>query len=213
MCDQDGHPTLKTLKSYALGQLQPGMELLVSAHLTFCPRCRRVVEGLEAMAGVSMASAPAPNDGPSLADTLAKLDEPEPQKPVLISDRTSIFPSAMQRYVPAQERQIHWSRRLPGLFECTLDGFEDENVSLLKARPGTQMLAHTHDGDEATLILQGQMTDGDKVYNRGDVAMADHDDDHRPYITGTETCICLIVMSGKVRFTGALTRALNVLVR
>jgi len=213
MDELNRHPSLLTLKAHALGQLAGGMDLLVSSHLTFCPRCRGIVAGIEEMSAATLRNAPAPASAPSLADTLAKLDAPEPATPVLVSDTDSIFPTAMQRFVPGKVDEIHWSRRLPGLYECELPMFEGEKVSLLKVMPGTSMLAHTHEGDEATLILQGQMTDGDKVYNRGDVAQADHDDDHSPHITGTETCICLIVMSGKVRFTGTLGRALNVLVR
>lgn len=213
MMEREGHPATETLKDYAFGALAEGMELLVASHLTFCPQCRKTVSGFEALAAAAMPEAPAGLDAPSLDATLEMLDMDAPPAPRIFADQDSIFPTALQRHVPGQVDEIRWSRRLPGLYECQLDGFEGEKVSLLKALPGTKMLHHTHEGKEATLILQGEMTDGDQVFRRGEVAEADDHDDHRPEITGTETCICLIVMSGNMRFTGAFSRALNVLVR
>ena len=128
---------------------------------------------------------------------------------VPISDRASPLPLPIRQSMDIDFDEIPWGFRLPGLSEYRLSGFEGETVSLLRAKPGARMLAHTHTGDEATLILSGAMRDGDRIYRRGDVASADHDDDHCPQIVGDETCYCLIVMSGGMQFTGRVGRALN----
>ncbi len=73
-----------------------------------------------------------------------------------------------------------------------------------------RILQHTHVGDEATLVLTGSMRDGDRLLSRGDVAFADQNDDHHPEIVGDETCVCLVVLSGPMRFTGPVGRALNI---
>ena len=80
---------------------------------------------------------------------------------------------------------------------------------MLRAKPGTSIPSHTHDGQEATLVLSGLLEDGDTVLGPGDALQVDHHHDHTPRIIGDEVCICLIVMSGKMKFTGPFSRALN----
>ncbi len=207
------HPEEETLAEYALGALAPGMELLVASHLTYCAESRNRVARYEAMGGAALDIAdPSEVSAPSLEATLAMINAPDPiETPAPQGE--SIFPTALQKLLPEDLDSIDWSFRLPGIYEHEMSGFGDEKVSLLKAKPGAKMLSHTHEGEEATLILAGQMKDGDKIYTKGDVAQADHDHDHRPEIIGDEMCICLIVLSGKMRFTGTIGRALNVLVR
>jgi putative transcriptional regulator len=64
-------------------------------------------------------------------------------------------------------------------------------------------------GEEATLVLTGRMRDGAREFGRGDVALADASHDHHPRIVGNETCVCLVVLTGPMRFTGPVGRALN----
>lgn len=207
------HPEPETLAEYALGSLAPGMELLVSGHLTFCPTCRKQAESYETLGGAALQTVKDDElTAPSIDATLAMLDDIESEeRPILLEN--SIFPASLQGLVPNGLDNIDWSFRLPGIHEHEFDGFGNETVSLIRGKPGSRMLSHTHDGEEATLLLSGQMKDGDRVYKKGDVAQADHDHDHRPEIIGEEMCVCLIVLSGKMRFTGTLGRALNVLMR
>jgi len=207
------HPSQDQLAEYALGALAPGMEMLVSSHLTYCAECREKVERLEAIGGVALSDSPLEElDSPSLENVLDCLDT-EADVEVFESSKNSKFPLSLQNLIGKTEDEIDWSFRLPGMYEYELEGFEGEHVSLLKAKPGSKMLSHTHEGEEATLILAGEMADGDRVYRKGDVSFADETSDHKPHIIGNETCICLIVMSGKLKFTGTMGRALNVLMR
>jgi len=211
----DGHPRESFLRSYALGMLSPGMELLVASHLTTCSRCRRIVEDSESLAGAELSDQPEHDEikAPCLDAALEALDADDEPAPALTRVDGSILPRPLQRFAPGDLSSIPWSFMMPGLHECVLEGFEDEKVYLLKAKPGTKVMAHTHEGIESTLILQGAMADGERVYRVGDVAEADEKDDHHPHIIGDETCICLVVMSGNLRFTGTFGRALNVFVR
>lgn len=211
------HPESATLGAYAAGTLSDGMSLLVAAHMTYCPTCRRKVAAMEQVGGATLAQAAPVSMGHGALDSVFGLiDQPVPlvvteQAPANPND--GILPRVLHDVVGASLEELDWSFRIPGLHEYTMSGFEQETVSLLRARPGTQMLAHTHKGDEATLILQGAMQDGDHVYRAGDVAQADHSHDHRPSIVGDETCYCLIVMEGGMQFTGRFGRALNILSR
>ena len=208
-------PSDEVLADYAGGTLPPGLSLLVASHLTYSPESRARVEALEGVAGALFEAEPAGSvPAPPLDDVLARLDAepadvvPAASSPPCASD--SVLPAPVRAVFGGDEHSIKWKFRLPGLSEAVVDGFEGEEVSLLRARPGAPIFSHTHDGLEATLVMSGQMEDRGQIYERGDVAFATDQDDHRPRIVGEETCICLIVMTGGLRFTGPFSRALNI---
>ena len=204
-------PSDALLAAYASGTATPGIELLMRSHLALAPATAARLNVMHEVGGTLLANCgAAPMASDALDATLAMLDAPVPQTPHVPRCHDDMLPAPLARALGAPLDDLRWQFRLPGLHEYVLEGFsEGEEVSLLRARPGAGMLKHTHHGDEATLILAGEMTDGDIVLRRGDVAEADGDHDHRPRITGEETCYCLIVMSGGMRFTGPLSRALN----
>jgi putative transcriptional regulator len=210
------HANSDLLAAYADGSLSDGMSLLVASHLTFCPECRDRVRRLETLGGALLAegqSVALPPD--SLARALDRLDgadaDPAPAATAPVVDPDSPLPAPLRARIGVPSTDIRWAFRLPGLSEYRLDGFDGEEVSLLRARPGVRILSHTHTGEEATLVLTGALSDGGRVYRRGDVALADERHDHHPEIVGDEICICLVVLSGPMRFTGPVGRALNFL--
>ncbi|MEM9198118.1 MAG: ChrR family anti-sigma-E factor [Pseudomonadota bacterium] len=218
------HPTDDMIFGYASGSLSDGLSLLMASHLTYCAVCRQRVEKLESLGGAMLGAMTMPNlSAPAFEDIAARLGPQDPA-PFAGAVRTAmngqearpaqamastVLPAAIRDRIGGIETDISWRFRMPGLSEHVISTSETESVSLLRARPGARMLAHTHHGDEATLIFSGEMRDGDRVYRRGDVAIADEADDHRPEIVGEETCYCLIVMSGSMQFTGRLGKVLN----
>ena len=164
------------------------------------------------MSGAVLAECGGSVAGPDLAavlDAIESNSRPEPDFVGIGPDAGSPLPNPVRERVGMPIEDLRWRFLLPGLAESRIEGFENEEVSLLRARPGVRIPGHTHSGDEATLILSGQMRDGHRVFRRGDIAFADHHDDHHPEIVGNETCVCLVVLSGRMRFTGPLGRALN----
>lgn len=211
-------PSDDVLADYAGGALTPGLSLLVASHLTFDPESRRRVEAFEAVGGVLLAEEPAAAlDAPDLDAVLDRLDAsegaPEAGRAIDFGAAAGAdgLPAPLRAALGEAADDVPWKFRFPGISEYELDGFEGEEVALLRARPSAPLLSHTHSGAETTLVLSGLLEDRGQVYGRGDVAFATDADDHRPRIIGDETCICLIVMSGEVRFTGAFSRALNLL--
>lgn len=207
------------LSAYSAGTTSPGLSLLCAAHLTLSPEGRSFVSGLEEWGGALMrdGAADAQEPGPSLEAMLALIDAEEAaQTPAAaVSDgdapRLDAGPltGPVARAVGRDFGDIPWRFRLPGISEHVMAGFDQEKVSLLRARPGSRVLGHTHVGFEATLVLTGCMKDGDRELTRGDVALCGPEHDHHPEIIGDEVCYCLIVVDGALRFTGRFTRALN----
>ena len=56
------------------------------------------------------------------------------------------------------------------------------------------------------MVLRGAFGEGGRVYPRGELAVADHDVQHRPRAEGDEDCICLAVTDGALRFTDTIGR-------
>ncbi|MDT8345193.1 MAG: ChrR family anti-sigma-E factor [Thermohalobaculum sp.] len=208
-----GHaPTTEMLADYASGAASPGVALLIAAHLTHSPASRARVGAFEAVGGALLADeAPLPMSAAAFDAVLARLDDggdrPTPQP-----REAGPLPRPVIEAVGRDFGRIPWKFRLPGVAEYQLDGFQGEKVSLLRARPGARIPQHTHAGREITLVLAGALQDGAEVYRAGDVAINTDADDHCPQIVSDETCYCLIVMSGGLRFTGRFSRALNLLI-
>lgn len=201
------------LADYASGALAPGMSLLVAAHLTFRPGARDRVDGFETIGGALLEDALIGGvAAPSLDRALAMLDmAPAPDRAFKAVGAPSVMPGCLRDALGVDEHDAPWKFRLPGLAEAELAGFGEEEVSLLRAKPGAPIFSHTHEGVEATLVLCGAMEDRGIVYRCGDVAMATEEDDHRPRILNEGQCICFVVATGRMRFTGPFSRALNLL--
>ncbi len=209
------HPNDEILELYVSGSLTEGMELFVKGHLHFCPTCRAKVELLEAVAGelLSDASASAelqPDSYQNVWKKIAHNYENEKKEP--FSDiKGGVMPKMINNLIGKTSDNIPWRFRLPGISDYQISSRDGEEISLLKAEPGAKIFQHTHEGEEATLVLSGALQDGDSILRAGDVSIVDETHTHNPSITGNDPCICLVVMSGKVRFTGRFTRAFNLL--
>jgi putative transcriptional regulator len=187
------------------------MAVLVAAHLTYCPDCRRRVSALEAVSAAAFAGAEPEETGEGTLDAvLRRLDTQASggeHGPRDIAD--AVLPGPVASALGLAFDEIRWRFRMPGVSECVIDLGGPERVSLLRVRPGAGVPSHTHTADEATLVLKGTLCDGDRQYGRGAVALATPEDDHHPHAGEGEDCICLTVLEGGVRFTGRFGRALN----
>ena len=207
-------PSITLLKDFVFGHLTNGKDLIVKSHLTFCPKCRKEVRKLENIAGFLFE-----NDlesickkEPSIDNTLAKItssDKGKEEKP-LQTIKGGVLPQVINNFIGKSSSDINWRFRLPGIYDYQIENSNEENIYLLKVEPGSKILQHTHEGEESTIILKGKMQDGEKTFSSGDISILNDNHTHNPQVIGTETCLCLVVMSGKVKFTGRFSRALNI---
>lgn len=201
------------LAAYAAGRTTPGLTLLCRAHIAMSPDAASMVAAYESLGGALLLSEP--TDGTPAMDydaLLARLDEDALAAPAAApTDDESPLPHAVTSALGMKFEDIPWRRRLPGIAEHVLAGYGGERVSLLRARPGSAIPQHTHEGAELTLVLAGALWDGGKIFRPGDVAIAGPEHDHHPEIIGDDICYCLAVLDGGLRFTGRFGRALNFL--
>ena len=204
------HPPERLIALYASGEATEGVSLAVAAHLTYCPACRARVATAEAVASALVSADASDVAPPSFDSVLARLSEAGEGEPVaVIIPNAGPLPSAVAERVGVDFDDIPWRFRLPGVSEYVMTSDEGDSISLLRVRPGTAIPQHTHEGEEITVVFSGVLEDGGIAYDVGAMSVADHDVDHHPRAGGDETCICLAVVSGGLRFTGRFGRALN----
>jgi putative transcriptional regulator len=207
-----GHPTDEMLRDYALGIGAEGAAMLVAAHATYCPACRAKIARDEALSGALLRHERVePMSGAALASTLDRLDAPvdgaaETRRSI---EADGILPRPI-REVVGPFRELKWRFVMPGVSKVDVAVDGDESVSLLRVRPNCGVPQHTHTAQEATLVVSGALRDRGRVFRRGDVSVATDDDDHTPRAEPGADCICLAVLAGSLRFTGAFGRALNI---
>jgi putative transcriptional regulator len=201
------------LASYATGGLSRPLHALVGAHLALKSDNRAYVAALEGIAAeglhgsnsdIATGSSPVAERGRRLAAIFAD-DMRAP--PVAAGD--SLLPPPLAAYVGSSFADIRWRSVLPGLREAKLAHDGGGEASLLWIKAGRAMPAHTHHGLEATLVLAGSFSDAGGRYERGDLAIADDDIDHKPVAGTAEDCLCFAVSEGPVRLTGPFARLFN----
>jgi putative transcriptional regulator len=191
------------LARYVAGALPSPVEMAVGAHLALKDDNRAFVQGLESLAGEAvdnMAGAP-------VADRSARLEaifssDAAPLEAAIARERGAI-PAALSALVPHEIHTIPWRTKMPGYKECALGVIEGCEVNLLWIRAGRKMPAHTHEGSEITLVLDGAFSDSRGRYGRGDIALADEDVDHSPIAENDRPCICLAITDAPLRLTGS----------
>ena len=121
----------------------------------------------------------------------------------------ALMPLALRSYVGRRlGGAVRWRTILPGLRLCPVANDAGGYASFLRCRPGKAIPAHTHEGIEAVLVLQGGFHDADGDYVRGDLAVADGTVDHRPVAYGPDECIIFVVLGAPVKLTGPFGRFL-----
>jgi len=125
-------------------------------------------------------------------------------------DRLSaLMPLALRSYVSRHLGALKWRSLLPGIKACRITRDARGEASFLRCRPGMALPAHTHEGLEATLVLQGAFSDVTGHYGVGEVAVADDTVDHRPVADRSSECIVFVVLEAPVKLTGTLGRLIQ----
>ncbi|MBL6642731.1 MAG: cupin domain-containing protein [PS1 clade bacterium] len=202
-------PSLESLVAqYAAGDLGYGMSVLMAGYITLSPAARDQYRALEQLNGVLLDEAEQSDVKEDALDAImARLDEPEPEEQNVSIQENQDLPAALRELLDVSVEDADWRFAYPGVKQVKLPfGDNGETVKLLKIKPGKAAPRHTHKGIEATLVLRGAFRDGNRLYERGQLALADQHIQHRPRAEGIEDCICLAVTDGALRFTDSIGR-------
>jgi putative transcriptional regulator len=203
------HPDTELLVDYAAGSLGFGPSLCVAVHLGDCPVCQSRVNDLTLLGAelVAQLEPVAVSDG--LLDTiLADLDG-SPAPPARVQAVAGV-PQPLSKLIPHGLNAMPWKRLTPALQAVVLGvGDADNQVALIRMKPGGTIPEHRHKGSELTVVLKGGFSDRSGSYKRGDFMALGEDDIHRPIAHQNEDCICLAAQNAPLQFTGFWSKLVN----
>lgn len=223
------HPSIDMLEAYALGQLDIGHSIAVSAHLEFCPACRSQLFRLEELAGQQLHNLPESepygldtnaNDAASghwddMLEKITKMPQisARPTSPALLCspkvdiDGVSLrVPKALHHLLKSHPE---WRSYAGKVYSLPLHNEESSRVNLLYIGQNVLVPQHTHKGTEATLVLHGGFSDEDGEYHAGDFILRDASIRHSPKTAVGQNCLCLTVLTDSMVFTQGIARLFN----
>jgi putative transcriptional regulator len=206
------HPDTEVLIDYAAGSLAFGQSLCVAVHLESCAQCRARVGSLNTLGAELMNQLePATIEGSLLDSVLGQLDSASPVRgrPEPAVDTMGV-PRALRKLVPAGLDSMPWKRVTPSLQTVMLSVGDSENqVSLIRIKPGGRIAQHRHAGSETTVVLRGGFSDNGGNFLSGDFVTLGKEDTHRPIAHQDQDCICLAAQNAPLQFTGFWSKMVN----
>jgi putative transcriptional regulator len=210
------HPPDDLLTAFAAGVLDLGQHVAIATHLVGCPRCRAVMQAMEHVGGAVLAGLPpAAMSAGAFAAVEARLSNvvPAAAPPETGTAALADVPG-LPRFV-RDYRADSWKWIAPKvhLRPIRLPEAATTRVFLLKSRPGTKMIEHTHTGFEMTCVLSGSFVHAGGHFGPGDFDLGDGAVDHEIIIDSEDDCICLIAMQGDLKLNGMIGRLLQPFIR
>lgn len=120
------------------------------------------------------------------------------------------IPASVMARLPRPET---WSWRKLGaarVAQILTDPAEGQRLILMHAPPHFRTLAHTHHGSESILVLEGDMEDGDSLYQNGQWVHFGEGSSHAPVVY-SDGCWALIREEGQAQYQGLLGKLAGVL--
>ena len=214
------HPTELMLRAFAADELPLPLAVGVSAHCELCPDCAARLKGCEEELARQYLE---PADQPAaISETMpleldamlagilqqpvaspAELGQPVRPAPELrVAGQSYHLPRVLARHHAPKWRHVGAIRQ----HSLPLDEM-GARASLLHIEAGGRIPEHTHKGYELTLLLAGNMQEGDICYQAGDFIWRDASHAHSPHTP--DGCLCYTVQDAPVQFTKGLSRLLN----
>lgn len=209
------HPDSLTLMEFSAGNLTEPHALCIRLHLDQCSHCRSRVDMLDSLGAVVMEQQPQVTVSGSMFDSILARIDSEPAAQDLIAAREARV-GPLEKLLGSDLNALPWKRQLGDLSVLDVsDRFpgQSEQVVLQKLTAGGKALAHTHRGEETTIVLQGAFADKKGIFGQWDFVVLNQQDEHKPVALEGEDCITLSVLSAPVRLTGTFTRMLNPFIR
>jgi putative transcriptional regulator len=211
------HPPDELLASFAAGVLDLGQHVAMATHLVGCRQCRTMMRAMEHVGGTMLASLP-PTEmsaeafaavGAKLGDVMIAAATPPAPRGAERADVPGL-PGFVRNYLAGSWK---WIAPKVHLRPIQLPEGSETRVFLLRSRPGTKMIEHTHTGFEMTCVLSGSFDHAGGHFGAGDFDLGDGAVDHEIMIDSAEDCICLIAMQGGLKLNGMIGRLLQPFIR
>lgn len=207
------HPTQQQLHDFVEGNSAPAMALVISAHVDMCEQCKMHVAAMQEQASemAFQAAAESPEFAAMLAN-ITRLPEAEritghaPAAEIELDGRSFSLPRPLRRYV---KKTGNWSHLLGKLWQAPVDLGPIGKANFIYMEKGGRVPEHTHRGNELTLVVDGEFSDGIADYDTGDFIIMDGANKHTPHSEADEGCLVFTIVDQPLHFTSGVARLLN----
>ncbi len=214
------HPTQEQLVDFVEGNCSAALALVVSAHIDMCPKCQKQTSILQASIGNQALSIDSVTDGADLnvnfGSMIAEITSLPAAEQISVSKREAptieldgrkfTLPRALGRYV---ENTGSWSHLLGNLWQAPVDMGEIGKANFIYMQKGGRVPEHTHRGNEMTLVIDGEFSDGVSDYDTGDFILMNENHVHAPHSEVNEGCLVFSIVDAPLHFTSGIARLLN----
>lgn len=194
-----------TRAALASGRAEPALGLFLDVLMEMRGISER--EG-DAIAGAALETeAPAGMKPDALAMAFAAIDRGEPQRPssrAMTYPELASLPTALRDAIAAAESERSWGYGGPGIKRLHLGIPGAAKAEIIRLEAGTAVPWHTHKGQELTLCIHGEFSDGHATYGPSDFSAFDGSVRHQPRASETGTAYALAVTDAGLRFEGLL---------
>jgi putative transcriptional regulator len=217
------HPSSELLNQFVQGELAAGKSIVVSAHMELCESCSAKAKELQALAVSSWVdpSSAMQSDQTSEADyvnMVAGIVTSSQIKSAPIEDLVEVDIDVLDHSIKlpkvlakAASQGLKWKKVAGGISEAQLFIDNETQCEFIYMAPGGKVPVHTHQGSEATLVLEGSFEDELGEYKTSDFIIRDEQHNHQP--RSKEGCLCFSVLDSPLQFTEGLARLMNPLNR
>ena len=203
------HVSDDLLVSYEAGTLAEGWSLAVATHLALCPECRQRARDAAAIGGALLDEIePEPVSEGALDRLLERIEAgPAATQAAPAATGSAVLPEPLRSYVGGDADTLRWKPLGTGAHQILIKTADSEtSVRMLRIAAGKPVPEHGHRGTELTVVICGTLIDGEEVFARGDIEIADEGIEHQPFAGPGEDCICLAVTDAPLRFKNLLVR-------
>ena len=194
-----------TRAALASGRAEPAVGVFLDVLMEM--RGITEIEG-EAIAGAALeAEAPASMKPDALAMAFAAIDRGAQRKltpKAMTYPELDAVPAALRDAIIAAEGKRSWRYGGPGIKRLDLGVPGGAKIEVIRLSAGTAIPWHTHKGQELTLCLHGEFSDGQATYGPGDFSVFDGATRHQPRTDKDTVAFALAVTDAGLRFEGVL---------
>ncbi len=208
------HPTDKQLTQFAEGNIAATQALVISAHCDMCSQCQDFIQAksYEFAKDIENIHAHEQTD-PAFEKMLAEITalpmldiRPDITPRIELDGKFFDVPKPLQRYV---KHTGNWSKLLGKVWQAPVEIGGDYVANFIYMEKGGQVPEHTHRGNELTLVVNGEFSDGLNEYDSGDFLMMDSEHVHAPMSEAKDGCLVFSIVDQPLHFTSGLARLLN----
>lgn len=204
--------------AYVAGAASDAKSLVIACQAAMRPEIAGKIADMEMIGGALLENAPgaALSDGffdrvsANLVGARPSENDASPTMSASEAEADSWMPAPLRDYLSQKGCVLKWRFAGPGISRAALaEADNGERLYLLRARAGSVLPEHSHQGEEWTLILKGTYHTGEEGYIAGDLHREDERCIHQPIVDQGEECICLVAIEGRLKFHQPLLKLLQ----